>query len=82
MTTRTAEHIRADIMQYCEDQSDAIKIDDEKLRPFALAVALVISQEAHRSDNRLRGEVKDLRDRIAHLDMVCRDRMTETKKET
>ncbi len=53
MTTRTAEHIRTDIMQYCEDNTNAIKIDDEKLRPFALAVAEVFVEEVSRINTEL-----------------------------
>ncbi len=71
MTTRTAEHIRADIMQHCVDNSSEIKIDDEKLRPFALAVAEVFVDE-----------VADLQRQITLLDIDCRGRMKEIKKET
>ncbi len=70
MTTRTAEHIRADIMQHCADNS-MIQVEDEKLRPFALAIAEVFVDE-----------VADLRSRITLLDIDCRGRMKEIKKET
>ncbi len=77
MTTRTPEHICADIMQYCEDKTRAIKIDD------ALAVALVFVEEARRVNDSLKGEAADLRDRIAHLEKDRADFIMEAiKKET